>query len=309
MTRAPARILAVVACACLFAVCALAGGAPALSTGQPSQPAASTVPADLELVFQRAATSSPCGLAWSLLAAVASTESRFDPTAVSGAGADGLFQFEPATFAKYSDPVPAGGATPASPFDPVDAAYAAGRYLCALGVVENPSLALVAYNCGNPGPACQAASASYAAQVLATAVGYNTPGVDEANDVQGAAVTYAELQIGIPYAFGGTDPQTGFDCSGLVVWAYGLAGVSMPRVAEDQWKTEPHVATDDLVPGDLVFFGAGGDAEHVGIYVGDSAMIDAPRTGADVRIETFTDVLGAPWGSEVLLGAADPVAL
>ena len=132
--------------------------------------------------------------------------------------------------------------------------------------------------------------------MLATAVGYTTPGVDEPNDVQGAVVAYAESQIGIPYAFGGTDPQTGFDCSGLVVWAYGLAGVVVPRVAEDQWKTEPHVATDDLVPGDLVFFGAGGDAEHVGIYVGDSAMIDAPHTGADVRIETFTDVVGCALG-------------
>jgi len=309
MTRTPARFLAVVACACLFAVCALAGGAPALSIKQPSQPAPSTVPGDLQVVFQQAAISSSCGLTWTLLAAVAGTESRFDPTAVSGAGAEGLFQFEPATFAEYAEPVPAGGDVPATPFDPVDAATAAGRYLCALGVVENPTLALVAYNCGNPGPACQAASAGYAAQVLATAVGYTTPGAGEPSAVQGAVVAYTESQIGTPYVFGGTDPQTGFDCSGLVVWAYGLAGVVVPRVAEDQWRTEPHVATDDLVPGDLVFFGAGGDAEHVGIYVGDSAMVDAPHSGADVRIEAFTDVIGAPWGSDVLLGAADPAAL
>jgi len=192
MTRASARILAVVACAGVFAVCALAGGAPALSTTQPSQAAASTVPADLELVFQRAATSSSCGLAWTLLAAVASTESRFDPTAVSDAGADGLFQFEPTTFAEYAEPVPAGGASPVTPFDPVDAAYAASRYLCALGVVEDPTLALVAYNCGNPGPTCQAASAAYATQVLATAARYTTPSVNEPN--------------GVPGAVGATDP-------------------------------------------------------------------------------------------------------
>jgi soluble lytic murein transglycosylase-like protein len=117
---------------------------------------------------------------------VASTESRFDPTAVSDAGAEGLFQFEATTFAEYAEPVPAGGATPVTPFDPVDAAYAAGRYLCALGVVENPTLALVAYNCGNPGPTCQAASAGYAEQVLATAAGYTTPGGDEPGAVQGA---------------------------------------------------------------------------------------------------------------------------
>jgi len=308
MTRTPVRILAVVAGACLFAVCALAGGAPALSTNRPSQPAPSTVPGDLQVVFQQAATSSSCGLAWTLLAAVASTESRFDPTAVSDAGAEGLFQFEPATFVEYAEPVPAGGATPATPFDPVDAAYAAGRYLCALGVVENPTLALVAYNCGNPGPACQAASAGYAGQVLATAVRYSTLSGDEPNAVQGAVLAYAESQIATPYVFGGTDPQTGFDCSGVVVWAYGLVGVVVPRVAKTQWKTEPHVAPDDLVPGDPVFFGAGDDAEHVGIYAGESAMIDAPHTGARVRIETFTDVTGAPWGTEVFLGGTDPVA-
>jgi soluble lytic murein transglycosylase-like protein len=195
MTRAPARILAVVAGASLFVVCALAGGAPPLSTTQPSQPAASTVPGDLQSVFQRAATSSSCGLAWTLLAAVASTESRFDSTAVSHAGAEGLFQFEPTTFAEYAEPVPPGGATPATPFDPVDAAYAAGRYLCALGVVENPTLALVAYNCGNPGPTCQAASAAYAELVLATAVGYNTPGMDEPNAVQGAVGATDRLRL------------------------------------------------------------------------------------------------------------------
>jgi cell wall-associated NlpC family hydrolase len=99
----------------------------------------------------------------------------------------------------------------------------------------------------------------------------------------------------------------------LVVWAYGLAGVVVPRVANDQWQEEPHVAMNQLTPGDLVFFGtssASGDtvADHVGIYVGNSAMIDAPYTGADVRIESFPNVAGAVWGSEFVLGAADPVA-
>jgi soluble lytic murein transglycosylase-like protein len=171
MTGAPVKILAIAAGACLFSLCALAGGAPALVADNPSSPT-STIPTDLVPVFQAAATASPCGVAWTLLAAVAATESGFDPTAVSGAGAEGLFQFEPATFAEYANPVPPGGARPPSPFDPVDAADAAGRYLCSLGVVDNPSLALVAYNCGNIGPACQAASAGYAEKVLLTAAGY-----------------------------------------------------------------------------------------------------------------------------------------
>ncbi len=171
MTRAPGKILAIAAGVCLFSLCALAGGAPAFVTDN-SSPPASTIPVGLLPVFEAAATASPCGVPWTLLAAVAATESGFDPTAVSGAGAEGLFQFEPATFAEYATPVPADGADPPSPFDPVDAAYAAGRYLCSLGVVENPSLALVAYNCGNVGPACQAASAGYAEKVLLTAAGY-----------------------------------------------------------------------------------------------------------------------------------------
>jgi soluble lytic murein transglycosylase-like protein len=171
MTRVPGKILAIAAGVCLFSLCALAGGAPAFVTDH-SSPPASTIPVGLVPVFEAAVTASPCGLPWTLLAAVAATESAFDPTAVSSAGAEGLFQFEPATFAEYASPVPADGADPPSPFDPVDAAYAAGRYLCSLGVVENPSLALVVYNCGNLGPACQAASAGYAEKVLFTAAGY-----------------------------------------------------------------------------------------------------------------------------------------
>ena len=171
MTRAPGKILAIAAGVCLFSLCALAGGAPAFVTDSSASPA-STIPVVLVPVFEAAATASSCGVAWTLLAAVAATESAFNPTAVSGAGAEGLFQFEPATFAEYATPVPAEGARPANPFDPVDAAYAAGRYLCSLGVVENASVALVAYNCGNVDPACQAASASYAEKVLLTAAGY-----------------------------------------------------------------------------------------------------------------------------------------
>ena len=83
----------------------------------------------------------------------------------------------------------------------------------------------------------------------------------------------------------------------------------MPRVANDQWHDESHVALGDLVPGDLVFFGSGDYADHVGIYIGNSAMVDAPHTGADVRIDTIPLVVGAAWGGgEVVLGAADPVA-
>lgn len=316
MTRVALKVLAFLLAACAFTLCALAGGASAVPTNDPSALATGTIPADLLVLFQQASAASGCALPWTQLAAVAKTESAYDPSAVSAAGAQGLFQFEPATFAAYARPIPPGGAAPPSPFDPTDAAFAAARYLCSLGVAQNPTLALVAYNCGNVSAACQAASAGYAAQVLATAASYTAPGTAAGvpSGVQAAVVAYAESQIGTPYVYGGDTPQSGFDCSGLVVWAYGLAGVVVPRVANDQWHDEPHVAMSDLVPGDLVFFGSGkasGDsyADHVGIYIGDSAMVDAPYTGADVRVDVIPLAAGAAWGGGlVVLGAVDPVA-
>jgi cell wall-associated NlpC family hydrolase len=313
MIRSAAKILALLVGACAFTLCALVGGAPALATNDPSPLATGSIPTGLLVLFQQASAASTCAVPWTLLAAVAKTESSFDATALSDAGAQGLFQFEPATFAAYAKPTPPGGAAPPTPFDPTDAAYAAARYLCSLGVSNNPTLALVAYNCGNPGPACQAASAGYAQEVLATAASYTAPGgvgsSGVSSGVQAAAVSYAESEIGTPYVYGGASPQSGFDCSGLVIWAYGLAGVVVPRVANDQWHDEPHVALSDLVPGDLVFFGSGDYADHVGIYIGNSAMVDAPYTGVDVRVDTIPLVAGAPWGAtEVVLGAANPVA-
>jgi cell wall-associated NlpC family hydrolase len=314
------KVAAVIIGLCLVVACAVTGGAPAVASDDPSSVANSTIPAALLALFQQASEASSCGVPWTLLAAVAHTESDFNPSVTSSAGAEGLFQFEPATFAAYDLPTPAGGAVPPNPFDPTDATYAAARYLCSLGIVANPTSALVAYNCGNSGPACQAASAGYAAQVLATAANYTASGSTVAGStetgtssgvptvVQAAAVSYAESQIGTPYVWGGASAKTGFDCSGLVVWAYGLAGVVVPRVANDQWHDEPRVAMDQLVPGDLVFFGTGDYADHVGIYVGGSAMVDAPYTGADVRIDTIPMSVGAAWGSQVVLGAVDPVS-
>ena len=169
---------------------------------------------------------------------------------------------------------------------------------CSLGVADNPTLALVAYNCGNPGPACQAASAGYAEQVLATAASYTAPGAAGcAERCAGGRRLLRRVADRHPLRLRRRDAPEGFDCSGLVVWAYGLAGVVVPRVANDQWHDEPHVALNDLVPGDLVFFGSGDYADHVGIYIGDSAMVDAPYTGADVRVDTIPLVAGAAWGA------------
>ncbi len=102
-------------------------------------------------------------------------------------------------------------------------------------------------------------------------------------------VAEAENYLGVPYQWGGSTP-TGFDCSGLVQYVYAQLGVSLPRTSEEQATAGTPVASlADAQPGDLVFFaGSDGTASspgHVGIYVGNGQMIDAPYTGAAVRIE------------------------
>ena len=101
-----------------------------------------------------------------------------------------------------------------------------------------------------------------------------------------AAIRAALDQLGTPYVWGGTSPA-GFDCSGLTQWAYAHAGVILPRVAQDQYDSTPKVpAGAPLTPGDLLFFGDGPTTvDHVGIYLGNGRMVDAPHTGAVVRVE------------------------
>ena len=88
-----------------------------------------------------------------------------------------------------------------------------------------------------------------------------------------------------------------------------MAGIALPRVAQDQYDaTGKPESGDPLEPGDLVFFGQSTtDITHVGIFVGNSQMVDAPHTGADVRVESFPiATLGARWGSDVFVGATQP---
>jgi cell wall-associated NlpC family hydrolase len=100
-------------------------------------------------------------------------------------------------------------------------------------------------------------------------------------------------------------PGVGFDCSGLVQAADKPAGITLPRVAHDQFETTTlPAAGDPLVPGDLVFFGTSTtNVTHVGVYVGGGQMVDAPHSGADVRVESFPTKFGARWGNDIYLGA------
>lgn len=97
------------------------------------------------------------------------------------------------------------------------------------------------------------------------------------------AISAAESKKGTPYRWGGTGPN-GFDCSGLVQWAYKQAGVELPRVAHDQVGAGTRVSYSDARRGDILYWAdSGGYAYHVAIYLGDGRMIDAPNSGDHVR--------------------------
>jgi cell wall-associated NlpC family hydrolase len=96
-----------------------------------------------------------------------------------------------------------------------------------------------------------------------------------------AALQLVLAQVGKPYVWGATGPNT-FDCSGLMQWTWEQLGVRMPRVAADQQAWAVPVPISQLLPGDLVFFGS--SAHHVGMYVGNGMMVNAPHTGAFVEV-------------------------
>jgi cell wall-associated NlpC family hydrolase len=281
--------------------------------GLPSVRPLADIPAEFLVLDRQAATTCP-GLPWAVLAAIGKVESNFGRSTLPGvssganpAGAAGPMQMgiggaAGPTFFAYDHPVPADpaptpvppGSRPPSPYNPADAVYAAARDLCANGGGNPATLrqAILAYN----------HAGWYADEVEALAAHYQGlasygPGVSPA---VATAVNLAMSQVGVPYRWGGETPGVGFDCSGLVQWAYGTAGIVLPRTSQAQWAALPHLAPNaPLQVGDLLFFEPGPDGPgHVGIYLGNGLMLDAPHTGADVRIEPYT------WSSYV--GAALP---
>jgi cell wall-associated NlpC family hydrolase len=189
---------------------------------------------------------------------------------------------------------------------PVDAVYAAARDLCANGAAGGRDLAGAVFAFNH--------DTRYVSQVLALARAYGrgSAGTHAAGTAGTIAVAWALAQAGTPYVWGGETPGAGFDCSGLVQAAYRAAGISLPRVAQDQFDAGPHLPPGAVLePGDLVFFGAStSSVTHVGIYAGardgQAVMVDAPHAGADVRVEPFPATPGAPWGADIYLGATRP---
>jgi len=246
-------------------------------------------------VMERSAAATCPGLPWGVLAGIGTVESHSGTSTAPGvdsgansAGAEGPMQFLPATFDTYATVGP-GGVSPASPYDAVDAVYTAAAMLCADGGGTRAGLhgAVYAYNHSN----------TYVDTVLVLALAF---GEDPTVDVTVVAVLeFAAAQLGTPYLWGGNGPG-GFDCSGLTKAAFAAAGVSLPRVAQDQFNHgPPDAGGSTVIPGDLLFFGSGPDGvDHVGIYVGSGLMVDAPHTGAVVRVE--------PAGWPTLVGATRP---
>ncbi len=120
---------------------------------------------------------------------------------------------------------------------------------------------------------------------------------DESNDsstptvpsnVSGVAIVqYAKEFLGVPYQWGGNGPST-FDCSGFTKYVYKAFGVGISRTANSQMGGGTYVPRNQLQPGDLVFFGSGGYATHVGIYVGNNSYIHAPQDNEVVKISPLT---------------------
>ncbi|MFF9914813.1 NlpC/P60 family protein [Streptomyces sp. NPDC013457] len=268
------------------------------------------VPAQYRDLIEEAGNTCP-EISPNLLAALIQQESGFNPKATSPADAQGIAQFIPPTW--KAEGIDANGDGKRDVWDPEDAIPSAGKYLCTLAEdVKNvpgdrQSNILAAYNAG-PGAVIAAGGVpkitetqNYVRIINANAKTTTPAGSSETAAI---AIGAASRMIGQPYSWGGgntTGPTTGsccspngrsgasirgFDCSGLVVYAFAKAGISLPRTAATQYAASQHINPADLQPGDLVFYGSSAASiHHVGIYIGHGQMINAPRPGTDVRID------------------------
>ncbi|MFI5589387.1 C40 family peptidase [Amycolatopsis sp. NPDC051758] len=122
-------------------------------------------------------------------------------------------------------------------------------------------------------------------------------GTGDCDNIQAAtaaamiAINYACGQRGLPYVWGGNGPlngDQGFDCSGLTKAAYEAAGVSLPRTAHTQYQAGPRVPDgQSLLPGDLVYYGTSTRIRHVGLYIGNGKMVNAPDFGQRVKVGNY----------------------
>ncbi|WP_223188968.1 NlpC/P60 family protein [Streptomyces sp. TRM68416] len=248
-----------------------------------------------------------------LLAAQLYQESGFNPKAQSPAAAQGIAQFIPGTWATHG--IDGDGDGDRDVWDPNDAIPSAAKYDCTLAkyvkdVPGNPTHNMLAsYNAGAyavikyGGVPPYKETQNYVKTITTLEESFAAPvGRVDPSEQAAGAIDFAQKQLGKLYLWGGdgTAEDGGrFDCSGLTKAAYESVGISLPRVANDQYNAGPHPSREELLPGDLVFFSDdltnSRAIRHVGIYVGGGYMIDAPRTGAVIRFDRIDtpDYFGA----------------
>ncbi len=309
------------------------GGTGATTIAQPiaSQSARNSIPANYLALFR--SIGAQYKVPWVVLAGIGKVESDDGQSTLPGVhsganafGAAGPMQIgiggaagnewggapvHPASEQVNGVATDANGDGTASVYDPADAIAGAAKYLLEHGVLDNVDQAIFAYNhlqsyvqavlywanlYASGGYTVGPATVASAPRCLA--------GVTLTSDTAVAtAITYAELQLGKPYLWGGTGPDA-FDCSGLVMMAYRAAGIDIPRTSQEQWSWGPRVNASQVQPGDLVFF-AGSDGTptspgHVGLVIGGGLMIEAYATGYPIRI--------APYGDRDPVGFTQPWA-
>ncbi|WP_331735616.1 NlpC/P60 family protein (plasmid) [Streptomyces sp. NBC_01166] len=271
-----------------------------------------SVPAEYRSLIEEAGNTCP-EVSPNLLAALITQESGFNPKARSGAGAQGIAQFMPSTW--ESEGIDANKDGKRDVWDPEDAIPSAGKHLCTLaGEVKDvpgdkQSNILAAYNAGSPrviaagGVPPIEETQNYVKSI--NALSRQPGGGKTATGTQGTiAVNAAKGEIGTPYSWGGGNANgastgsccspngssgasiAGFDCSGLALYAYAKAGISLPRTAAAQYAASEPVRPGQMRPGDLVFYGSSAASiHHVGIYAGGGWIINAPKPGTSVRYD------------------------
>jgi cell wall-associated NlpC family hydrolase len=272
----------------------------------PSDDARKDIPANYLAMYQQAADACP-GLPWSVVAAIGKVETNHGRLKAPGvteganfAGAAGPMQMGigvgAAGSAFWTYAIDGNGDGKASPYDPADAIPSATAYLCRALRDHGGDLsqAVFAYNHAQ----------WYVDKVLAIASSYaataSLPAGAPAADAVDAALQFAFKQLGKPYKWGATGAGGFYDCSGLTLRAYQAGGVQLPRTSVTQWNAGPHIVDKSAVqPGDLVFYATDlsnpATIHHVGLYIGAGNMINAPHTGAVIRIQPAfrSDYIGA----------------